>query len=501
MKFWNSKIIFGIIALLFSANSIFSQEVEIKHTDIFRSVIENGEAINKFIGNVKLKRDDAVVTCDSAFQYVDRENSLMLSGNVGIVQSDTLFLNCKHVYFDGEKDFLVASGNVKLKDPNTRIRSDKLYYSKKRKVVYYDNGGTIEMPGFTITSKKAFYYLNKSYIHFKDSVFGTGDEETLVGDSLDYYSKEKKVVFLGPTTVESNKGDLITSGGEYFIKEKIAFLTKRSSIEDSSFYIEGDTLFFEQKTKNGYGIGKIRLFSKKDNILLLGEAFKNKNGGDYSKVWGDPIVRWVTKGDTLWVKADTLEKSKLDSSDFLLCYNNVSIYREDMQGICDSLTYSRSDSMLVMYQDPVLWNGVNQMSSDTISAFMVGGKLEKITLVRNAFIINVDTLRNYNQIKGRKMDARFDSTGLKKVDISGNGESIYFVLEEGDESVIGMNRVWCSNMIMDFNSNKLTDIHFLVKPDAKFSPPHELKEPEKLLRGFSWRESEKPTKKIFYKSW
>ncbi len=496
-----SKIRFAFIAFILISSVAKAQEVEIKHTDVFRSVVENGEIVNKFIGNVKLKRGDAIVTCDSAFQYLDRENSLMLGGDVKLVQADTLFLDCDHVYFDGRNDFMTASGNVKLWDPSIRIESDRLYYSRNRKVAYYDDGGVILMPGYRLKSKKAYYYLDSAFMHFKDSVVGVGEGDTLEGDSLDYYTKERKVVFLGPTIVKSESGMMQTRGGEYFTKTKIAYLTSRSHIEDSSFYIEGDTLYYEQLEKNGYGMGRIKIYSKSEDILLLGEGFRNRDGGDYSKVWGDPVVRWVDKMDTLWIKADTLVKQTLDTTDLLKCYRNVSIFRDDMQGICDSLVYNRSDSLLNMYVDPVLWTGPNQMSSDTISAFMVGGKLDKISLVRQAFVINRDTIYNYNQIKGRNMDAHFDSLGLTTVDISGNGESIYFVLNEEENEVVGMNRVWCSNMIMDFARNKLQEIHFLVEPDAKFIPPHELAEPEKELRGFSWRIEEKPMKSSFTKNW
>ena len=58
--------------------------------------------------------------------------------------------------------------------------------------------------------------------------------------------------------------------------------------------------------------------------------------------------------------------------------------------------------------------------------------------------------------------------------------------------MVGMNRVWCSNMVMDFEKNKLKNIHFLVKPDAKFIPPHELQEPDMQIRGFKWRDGERP---------
>jgi lipopolysaccharide export system protein LptA len=496
-----SKIIYSALVCCFFISPLFGQDVEIKHTDMFKSVVQNGETINKFLGHVKLRRENADVSCDSAFQYVDRKNSLRLMGNVGIVESDTLFLDCDKIYYDGDAQFLTAEGDVRLRDPGIQIETDKLYYSGKNKTAHYNSGGEITMPGYTLTSKQAFYYLGEDYIRFKDSVFGKGDTETIKGDSLDYYTKEKKVVFLGPTEVLSEDGRMNTSGGEYYTREKRAFLTERSMIEDSSFLIWGDTLYYEQLNKNGRGNGKIKLFSKKENILLLGDAFINRGDEGFSKVWGAPVVRWANEKDTLWIKADTLIRETSEGRDVLRCYNNVSIFRESMQGICDSLVYHISDSNLVFYDDPVLWTGMNQMSSDTIIAFMAGNRLEKVKMNRKAFVVNKDSLENYNQIKGRNMDASFDSLGLQKIDISGNGESIYFVIKEKDGSTMGMNRVWCSNMVMDFEGNKLKDIHFLVRPDAKFIPPHELEGPESVLRGFIWREMERPEKIGFSKPW
>ena len=34
---------------------------------------------------------------------------------------------------------------------------------------------------------------------------------------------------------------------------------------------------------------------------------------------------------------------------------------------------------------------------------------------------------------------------------------------------------------------------FYVNPEATFIPPHELKEPDTRLKGFNWREDERPT--------
>ena len=85
---------------------------------------------------------------------------------------------------------------------------------------------------------------------------------------------------------------------------------------------------------------------------------------------------------------------------------------------------------------------------------------------------------------------------------SGNGQSLYYALEEKeikDSTVIakitfltGMNKIDCSNMKINFADGKINNITFLKNPDASFIPPNELQEKDRLLKGFEWREAEKP---------
>lgn len=103
------------------------------------------------------------------------------------------------------------------------------------------------------------------------------------------------------------------------------------------------------------------------------------------------------------------------------------------------------------------------------------------------------------------MTAFFDGKKINRVLVQGNGESIYFALEENktkvDSTVIktsvtmGMNKIICSNMKINFKKGKVFDITFYVKPDASFVPPHEFKKEEMKLRGFIWRGAERPKRK------
>lgn len=116
-----------------------------------------------------------------------------------------------------------------------------------------------------------------------------------------------------------------------------------------------------------------------------------------------------------------------------------------------------------------------------------------------SFVISIDTLINYNQIKGRKMLVNFtDSSRIEKVTVEGNGESIYFAIDEKN-TVTGMNRVQCGKMNINFKKNKVSKIAFLAKPDGKFIPPKEIKMDDKELDGFRWRIAERPTKESIMK--
>jgi len=235
--------------------------------------------------------------------------------------------------------------------------------------------------------------------------------------------------------------------------------------------------------------------------------------GDYdklrgvTKVYGHAYLAKVgEEKDTLFMTADTLVSidNKNPRKKRLLAYHHVKIFKSDLQGLADSLAYIAPDSTLHFYRDPILWTDENQMTADTIRMLIKKKKIDKIYLVSNSFVVSQDSLKNFNQIKGRKMTAIFDGKTITHVVVQGNGESIYFALQEEkskvDSTVIksvftmGMNRIICSNMKINFKKGKVHDITFYIKPDASFVPPHEFKKDDMKLKGFSWHGDIRPKK-------
>ena len=91
--------------------------------------------------------------------------------------------------------------------------------------------------------------------------------------------------------------------------------------------------------------------------------------------------------------------------------------------------------------------------------------------------------------------AYFEKSKIMQVDVNGNGESIYYVLDDKDSTDIitmGMNRILCSNMTIRFVDEVLNNISFYIRPEARFIPPHELTADVQVLDGFEWRGKERP---------
>ena len=160
--------------------------------------------------------------------------------------------------------------------------------------------------------------------------------------------------------------------------------------------------------------------------------------------------------------------------------------------------------MLYFYRDPVLWTEDNQMTADSINILIRNKSIDRIFMVSNSFVVSEDTLKNFNQIKGRSMTAIFNGKAIDHVIVQGNGESIYHALDEktianeGDTlsiiALMGMKKIICSNMRINFSEGKVSNISFYIQPDASFIPPHEIQDRDRKLKGFTWREKQKPTK-------
>jgi lipopolysaccharide export system protein LptA len=282
-------------------------------------------------------------------------------------------------------------------------------------------------------------------------------------------------------------------GGKFYTDKKNAQYTL-GKITTESYEIFGDELYFDDLTQESKAKGNVKVISEENDIIILGDEAATKKEQGITKIWGNPVLKQAVDSDTLYLTADTLISidSEYDSLSRLLAYNNVKIYKSDMQGLADSMAYMMQDSMIFFYDDPIIWSEGNQIVADTIFMEIKNGKMDKLNMRNKAFTINQDTIKNFNQIKGRNMTAYLKNDEMDKILVEGNGESIYFAVDEETLDLIGMNKVLCSSMKIQFLNGEMNDITFYKDPEGRFIPPHEIEEPETRLKDFVWQIEKKP---------
>jgi len=460
----------------------------------------NGTKVRKLIGNVSLQQDDVFLYCDSAYQYLER-NQVEAFSNVRVVQSDTMTITGDHGFYDGDRRTARMSGSVVMRDPRMTLTTPTLDYDLNRKTASYTETGHLTDPQNTLDSQQGFYdTVSKVFVFKRDVHLVTPDSE-LNNDTLRYNTISKIAYFNGPTRIKGKSGNLYAEGGNYNTRTRVSDFKRNAKIDTPNYRLGGDRLVYDEVKQYGMANGHVSLISKKDNLTLRGDAGKYWRALGRTKLYGGrPVVRNIgNQKDTLYMAADTLisieaRPGQTTTRTVLYAFPKVQIFRGNLQGICDSLTYDRQDSIIYLNRDPVLWQAKNQLTADSMQIRSKRGKVDEMRLYANAFAVSQDTLLNFNQTKGRNMMAYFRDNKMRRVDVLGNAESIFYALD-GDTATTGMNRVLSANMRLLFLESKMNKISVLANPEAKFIPPSELKPDDERLKGFAWRAAERPTRR------
>ncbi len=105
-------------------------------------------------------------------------------------------------------------------------------------------------------------------------------------------------------------------------------------------------------------------------------------------------------------------------------------------------------------------------------------------------MINEEDSGKFNQIKGRSMTGYFRNNEAYKIDVRGNGETVYYAKDKNE--IIGVNLAQSSNLTIYLKDNKPDDIRFYVKPSGVTYPLGMAPQEELLLKGFKWLDKLRP---------
>ncbi|MCS7020003.1 MAG: OstA-like protein [Cytophagales bacterium] len=472
--------------------------------------VVKGENVRKVLmdtltkAQIGFKQGRDMLFCDSAIQYLAR-NLVNAYGRVYLIDEDSTTVTADTLLYDGNTRIARLRGNVILRDKEKTVTTNRLDYNLATKIAHYSGGGTVQDDSSRLTSRVGYYNTVTKVANFRGNVHYQSPDTELTSDTLTYNARTKIVYFNARTRIKTPNGDIVTDKGEYNTVLGKSNFKGRTRIDTHEYTISGDVLDYDRVMERGFAKGNVEFYHKKDNFIILGDFTRYDGVLETSQVYGNAVLISPQKNstDTLFLSADTLISYKetaladsLPPIKKLTAYRNVRIYRSDFQSKCDSLGYLLNDSTFFFYYDPIIWSKNAQLTAKDISIRMKNGQIDSMSLQEKAFVISQDTLLNFNQTKGKNIDAKFAKGELKKVFVSGNGESIYHILEN-DTLFMGLNYVKCSDMIISFNdSAQLQDILFIKQPEGSFIPPHEIKTENKFLTDFNWRVSEKPAKGV-----
>ena len=442
-------------------------------------------------GNVRFRHEGAKLFCDSA-HYFQKTNSLYAYGNVHMEQGDTLFLYGAWLYYDGTTKLAQVREKVRLENRNVTLFTDSLNFDRNSNISYFFDGGLLVDEKNQLSSEYGQYNSDTKIANFRNDVKLVHPKFVMTNKELTYNTLTKIADINVPTDIVSDSGYVYTTKGTYNTANDKSVLYKRSYVISDHRRLTGDTVFYDQKNSIGEAFGNVVLIDTVQQITMIGGYGYSAEKTGFGLMARQPLLIEHSEKDTLWLHGDTLMTQQDSIYKVVKAYHGVRFFRNDFQGLCDSMYYSTRDSILSFYQDPILWSAQQQITGEFIQMHTKNNKPEMLHIQRAAMLISQEGDSLYDQSSGKDLKAYFDSSQVVKVEIRGNAETVYLPRDKDDE-IMGLNRLEGSSLDLYRHDEKVKKVVIWPEPKGKFYPLNLLDPEARFLQNFAWYSEARPT--------
>jgi lipopolysaccharide export system protein LptA len=463
---------------------------------------------------VILFHDGALIESDLAYFYA-KENFFKATGDVVFTQGDSLRMTCNKIEYNGYTKVALAQGDVFLKRPDMSLKTEKLNIDRVKNEAFYNSKGVVIDSSSTLTSNQGMYFINKKKYRFKSNVIIDNPEYEVNSDQLDYYTELNQAYLFGNSSIIGDTYTIKCERGFYDLDREKGVFKKNATLYYDNKIIKGDSLYFESEKNYAAATKNVSIVDSLNSSIITGhygEIFKDK---DSAIITRRALAINIIDNDSLFIHADTLVATGPEERRILRAYYDVRILKSDLRGVSDSLYLDESIGLTKLLNkplskqqeqifteadrnlnNPVLWFDKSQMSGNQILLISntETNKLDSLKILNNVFIIEKDTLSidGYNQSKGGILDGNFKEGKLDHILITKNTEMVYYLYNDEDLKLIGIDKTTCSALKMNFDDGEISDITFLVAPNGDVYPEDDLPINERTLKGFTWRKNERP---------
>ncbi len=506
-------------------------------------VIQQGDSLNVFtdtlyyfkatdiaelIGEVALDQGSKQLWTNNLTYHLSERYGEYTNGGT-MVDKDMQVSSRQGIYYADTEEVLFRDSVIVL-HPEFNLAADSMRYLGPEATVLFTGPTNIYTPEAKIYCESGFYNLKEERAEFNQNAQYAGDQKKATADTIRYGASTGEVLMLGNVHVEENErridgtslrylektGETWITGEparytdstrtinspEIFYNEKTNQVSTKGAgeISDGDLLMRAEQFDFDQGTGVGRATGNVMWSDTLQDLGIFADTIDYAKESDYILAYGvkRSIFYTLVDGDTLYIAADTLNMfSQVDTTAgtdtirLIRAYHDVRLLKSDMQGRADSLIFNDRDSLFSFFGDPVLWADTSQFSADTITLSIRNDQVKDIVLTQKAIIISSLYETYYDQIKGKKIIAEFDSSAIKDMWVTGNAESIYYTRDD-QSAFIGVNKTICSKMYFTFLAGQIHLLKYYGENSSTMMPMGEADHNALRLEGFRLREDERP---------
>lgn len=181
-------------------------------------------------------------------------------------------------------------------------------------------------------------------------------------------------------------------------------------------------------------------------------------------------------------------------------YHRARFFKQDIQGVADSMIFVERDSMMFMFRKPIVWSGERQVTGNRIDVHFNDSTADWALLPESGMLSELVDEDFYNQLAGKKLFATFAEQTLKDLDVSGNVEVI-FLPQESDSTFNRLVAAESSYLTMETENGQMARLKMWPEVSGTVTPLFMVKRAQQYLRQFRWWGSLRPKRERVGDRW
>lgn len=486
------------------------RQVEIRRADLMRPVRIGDQVAHRLLGHVVIAHGPTVMSCDSAYVFVAR-NDFNAYGHVVINSQGTVIYGDSLFYSGNEAQGNLRGAPVELHSDSSNfvLWTALLSFNTNTNTASYTVGGTLFADSLTTWSQCGLYSASTHTAILYRNVAVETSNTRLFSDSVRYERQSGLIRFWTPTRIYQDSLALYTTLGSFARPTGIVELLAPFRLQRSRYYVFGHRLHYERNRQYALAEQHVVAIDTKAYHRLYANKMEIFKAHDSLSVQREPLLVAIDTGqahhDTLYLRADcllawrdtaahrdTTGLPRIDSLRFARALGNVKAFQRSQQLIADSVYYNGRDSTATLFRHPTpfFWHNDMQASSVRMIAYQGRKQLDSIVLVDKVFIGFMDDSAHFNQLSGIRGVAEMHQGKFSTMRLNGDTQTLFFLRDGPD--LVGINRVEAPRFQAWFKNGQPVNISFYRKPTSNVIPIRDAQTEDMTLFGFQWRNDLRP---------